>query len=88
MPKYKVILESKETILGVVPQANDWIEYACVLKVKNGGKMPVSLDMQFIPPHPFSVNMPLEHIIQVESISSLYGKVIKFLGRYGVEFRG
>ncbi len=88
MPKYKVIFESKETILGVVPQANDWVEYACVLKVKNGGKRPVSLDMQFIPPHPFSVNMPMEHLIQEDSISSLYGKVIKFLARYGVEFRG
>ncbi len=88
MSKYTVIFESKETILGIVPQANDWVEYACVLKVKNGGKMPVSLDMQFIPPHPFSVNMPLEHSIQAESISSLYGKVIKFLESHGVEFRG
>jgi hypothetical protein len=88
MPKYKVIFESKETIIGVVPQANDWVEYASVLKVKNGGKLPVSLDMQFIPPHPFSVNMPLEHLIKASSISNLYGKVIKFLERYGAEFRG
>ena len=88
MSKYNVIYESKETILGVVPRANDWVEYACILKVKNGGKLPVSLDMQFIPPHPFSVNMPLEHSIKDESISGLYWKVVKFLAKYGVEFRG
>lgn len=50
--------------------------------------MPVSLEMQFVPPHPFSVNMPLEHSIRAESISGLYWKAIKFLAKYGVEFRG
>lgn len=88
MPSYNIIFESKENILGVVPRANDWVEYRCVLKVKDGGKMPVSLDMKFIPPHPFSVNMPLEHSIKAESISDLYWKVVKFLAKYGVEFRG
>lgn len=88
MPKYNVIYETKEKVLGVVPRANDWVEYTCVLKVKNGGNMPVSLDMQFVPPHPFSVNMPLEHSIRAESISNLYWKVIKFLAKYGVVFRG
>jgi hypothetical protein len=88
MPKYKVIFETKEYIQGVVPQANDWIQYACTLKVKSGGKAPVSLDMKFVPPHPFSINMPLEYSIKAESISCLYRKVVKFLEKYGVEFRG
>jgi len=88
MSKYNVIFESKEIILGLVPRANDWVEYSCILKVKNGGKFPVSLEMQFIPPHPFSVNMPPEHSIKAESISMLYWKVVKFLAQYGVEFRG
>jgi len=88
MSKYNVIYESNENIHGVVPRANDWVEYSCILKVRAGGKMPVSLDMQFSPPHPFSVNMPLEHSIRAGSISDLYWKVIKFLAKYGVEFRG
>jgi hypothetical protein len=88
MPKYKVIFESKEYIQGVVPRAKDWVGYACILKVKDGGKMPISLEMKFVPPHPFSVNMPLEHTIKAESISGIYGKVVKFLGKYGVDFRG
>ncbi|MEJ2742435.1 MAG: hypothetical protein P8176_08090 [Gammaproteobacteria bacterium] len=88
MTKYKVIFESKENIHGVVPRANDWVEYECILKVKDGGRMPVSLDMKFIPPHPFSINMPLEHCIKAGSISDLYWKVVKFLAKFGVEFRG
>lgn len=88
MPRYEVIFESREYIEGVVPRANDWVTYSCILKVKNGGQLPVSLDMEFVPPHPFSVGMPLEHSIKAASISSLYGKVVKFLARYGVEFRG
>jgi len=69
MPRYNVIFESKETILGIVPVANDWVEYSCILRVKDGGKQPVFVDMQFIPHHPFLVNMPLEHSIKDESIS-------------------
>jgi hypothetical protein len=88
MPRYNVIFESKEIIFGVVPRANDWVEYECILTVKDGGKMLASLEMKFIPPHPFSVNMPLEHSIKAESISGIYGKVVKFLAKYGVEFRG
>jgi hypothetical protein len=88
MPKYDIVFETKEYVHGVVPRANDWVEYKCILKVKSGGKNPVSLDMEFVPPHPFAVNMPLEHSIKAESISNLYGKIVKFLAKHGVEFRG
>jgi len=88
MAKHKVIFESEEVILGIVPRANDWVEYAGILKIKDGGKLPVTLSMQFIPPHPFSVNMPLKHSINAESITALYGNVVKFLAKHGVEFRG
>ena len=88
MPRYNVIFETKETILGVVPRANDWVTYSCLLKIEDGGKLPVSLEMTFIPYHPYSVNMPLTHSIKADSISGLYFKVVKFLGKYGVEFRG
>ena len=88
MSQYKVVFETTEMITGVVSRANDWVRYSCVLRIKDGGKQPVTLDMEFIPPHPFSVNMPLVHAIQAHSLSSMYFKVITFLGKYGVEFRG
>ena len=87
MPHYKVIFEGNEIISGVVSRANDWVSYSCILKIKDGGKLPVSLEMTFVPPHPFSVNMPLTHSIQAHSITSLYFKIVTFLGKYGVEFR-
>jgi hypothetical protein len=88
MPQYNVVFEAKETILGVVLRTNDWVRYSCLLKIEDGGKLPVSLEMTFIPLHPFSVNMPSAHTIQANSIFGLYFKVINFLGKYGVEFRG
>ena len=88
MPQHNVIFESTEMIRGVVPQANDWVTYACLLKIVDGGKFPISLEMTFVPPHPFLVNMPLANSIKAASISELYFKVINFLGKYGVEFRG
>lgn len=88
MPGYNVVLEVNETISGAVPRADDWIEYACVLKIEDGGRLPVSLEMTFVPPHPSSVNMPLAHTIRAATISGLYFQVIEFLGKYGVEFRG
>ena len=87
MPRHNVVFEARETISGVVPQANDWVKYSCLLKVEDGGKLPISLEMTFIPPHPFSVNMPTTHSIKAESISGLYFKVITFFHEYGVEFR-
>lgn len=50
--------------------------------------MPVSIEMEFLPPHPFAVNMPLRHSIQAESIFSLYSKIMKFLAKHGVEIKG
>ena len=88
MPGYNVVFEVKETISGVVPRADDWIEYSCVLKIEDGGRLPVSLEMTFLPPHPSSVNMPLAHTIRAATISGLYFQVIEFLGKYGVEYRG
>jgi len=87
MSQYKVVFVKNETISGVVPRANDWVKYSCILKIKEGGKLPVSLEMTFVPPHPFSINMPLVHSIHAHSITSLYFKVVTFLGNYGVEFR-
>ncbi len=86
MSKYNVLFESEETIFGKVPRSYDWVEYSCLLKIYDGGKLPVSFEMTFIPPHPYMVNMPLTHSIKAESISGVYYKVVKFLNSYGVQF--
>ncbi|MEA3416188.1 MAG: hypothetical protein U9R02_08555 [Thermodesulfobacteriota bacterium] len=87
MPKYKVIYESTEEIYGIVPKAYDWVHYSSILMVKDGGKKPVSLEMTFVPPHPFICNMPEKHSIKAESITNAYVKVVNFFKSYGIEFR-
>jgi len=87
MPKYNVIFESNEEICGIVPRAYDWVHYKSILKVKDGGKYPVSLEMKFVPPHPFAFNMPDSHSIKGISITDVYAKVVKFFNKFGIEFR-
>ena len=81
-------IESEEIIFGVVPQANDWVEYSSKLTVKDGGKKPVTLKMKFVPSHPFVFSMPKEHTINTESITDAYVKVVRFFGKFGIQFGG
>ena len=87
MPKYRTIFESKEEIYGVVPRANDWVHYSSILKIKDGGKYPVSLEMSFVPPHPFAFNMPEKRSIKAVSITDAYAKVVNYFKKLGIEFR-
>jgi len=87
MPRYKVIYESTEEIYGIVPKAYDWVHYSSILSVKDGGKKPVSLEMTFVPPHPFMCNMPEKLFIKAASITDVYVEVVNFFRSYGIEFR-
>lgn len=87
MPRYKIIYESAETILCYLPQSRDWIEYSAVLKIRDGGKKPVSIDMIFEPPHPFPFNMPESHSIRGESVTDAYAKVVKYFDRFGIKLK-
>ncbi|SLM30559.1 conserved hypothetical protein [Desulfamplus magnetovallimortis] len=84
MAQYKVLFESKEEIYGVVPRAYDLVHYSTKLEIKNGGKYPVSLEMSFVPPHPYAFNMPEKHSIKAQSITDAYSKVLKFFDKFGV----
>lgn len=73
--------------MGYLQKAGEWVEYSGVLKIFNGGKKPVSLEMTFVPPHPFQFNMPDTHSIRAESVTDAYVKVVKFFDPYGIKFR-
>jgi hypothetical protein len=87
MSRYNIVYESSEDIYGVVPKAYDRVHYKSILKVKDGGKFPVSLEMTFVPPHPFAFNMPDSHSIKGTSITDVYVKVVRFFNKFGIEFR-
>ena len=86
MAKYNVIFESEENIFAVVQKANDLVEYSSKLTVKDGGKKPVTLKMKFVPPHPFAFSMPKDHTIKTESITDAYVQVVRFFGKFGIQF--
>ena len=87
MARSRMIFESNEHILGFHPKAKDWVEYTGVLKVRDSGKKPVSLEMTFMPPHPFVFNMPEKRSIRAKSITDAYTKVAKFFRSFGIVLR-
>ncbi len=87
MPQYNVIYKSNEDIYGKELKGYDWVHYKSILKIKDGGKFPVSLEMTFVPPHPFAFNMPNSHSIKGSSITDVYVKVVKYFKKFGIELR-
>jgi len=75
--------KSDETIWGCVRQGDDTIQYRGILKVEEPGQ--VSLELSFVPPHPFVVNMPEHHCIEARSITEAYARLVGFLNDYGVD---
>lgn len=75
--------KSDEIIWGRVRQADESIQYKGILKVDESGQ--VSLELSFVPPHPFIVNMPEDHRIDAQSITEAYARLVAFLDDYGID---
>ena len=75
--------KSDETIWGRVRQADESIQYRGILRVEESGR--VSLELSFVPPHPFIVNMPENHRIEAQSITEAYARLVAFFDDYGVD---
>jgi hypothetical protein len=75
--------KSNETIWGRVRQSDESIQYTGILTVEESGR--VSLELSFVPPHPFLVNMPENHRIETQSITETYARLVAFLDDYGVD---
>ncbi len=81
-----VKFESQETVTGRVRGTDEWIEYQAILRVEDSGKNSVSLELAFVPPHPFVVNMPERKLLKAESIAKVFASLVRFLNEYGVDF--
>jgi hypothetical protein len=77
--------ESKETVLGCVRQSEERIEYRGKLRVEESTANPVSLELNFVPPHPYLVNMPTQLSINAQSITEAYSKLVRVLDDHGVD---
>lgn len=78
-----MIFKSDETIWGRVRQADETFQYRGILKVEESGE--VSLELNFVPPHPFVVNMPDHHCIEAQSITEAYARLVGFLDDCGAD---
>jgi len=87
MPRPKVIFESSEVIDARSPRSKEWICYDTVLRVRDSGKTPVTLDLTFDSIQPFAFEMPTNHQVRAESVTRAYVKLTKFLSRYGFELK-
>ena len=85
MPKINLLYETQESIFGKHLQSKEWIEYSIHIKIMESGKQPVIIEMNFVPPHPFAMNMPDRHLIKAENLSAAFTKIAKYLKRMGFE---
>ena len=69
-----MIYESEETITGRMRQSNEWIEYRGTLGIEESGERRVSLELVFVPPHPFVLNLPTQHSISAQSVTGRQGR--------------
>ena len=81
-----VKFESHETVTGRVRGSDEWIEYQAILRVGDSGRNPVSLELAFVPPHPFVVNMPTQKTPEAESIVRVFSNLVRFLNDFGIDF--
>jgi hypothetical protein len=77
--------ESEETVLGCVRQSEERIEYRGILRVQESALNPVSLELEFVPPHPYLENMPMRLSIRARSVTEAYSKLVRVLDEHGVD---
>ena len=83
-----LVFESQEIVLGSVRQSDEQIEYRGTLRFEETGENPVLLELSFVPPHPFLVNMPMRLSIRAGSITGAYSKLVRLFNKHGVDLDG
>ena len=84
--KTKIKHEEKSILVAKFnhPQSDDFLDYKAHIVIKNSGKTPVQLKLNFDGIIPFNPIMPAkEHIIKAESILDLCLKIQRWLNKYG-----
>jgi hypothetical protein len=68
------------------PKSDDFLVYKAKISIKESGKTPVQMDLEFAGIPPFAAPMPpKEHVIKAESVIDLAVKIRKWLKKYGYE---
>ena len=87
MVKAKILYQTKESIYGRHFQSKEWIEYSLSIKIKDSGKQPVQVEMIFVPPYPFAIDIPDKHLIKAEDLSGAFTKIVRYFRSWGFELK-
>ena len=70
------------------PKSEDYLDYRSIIRIKDSGKNPVEMNLEFVGIPPFAAPMPpKEHTIKAPAILDLCVKVIKWFKKYGYELK-
>ncbi len=86
MEKASIIYEEVTTLIAKYyhPKSGDYLEYQSKIQIKERGKMPVVMTLNFTGILPFAAPMPPEeHMIKAPSILELYSKLQRWFKKYG-----
>lgn len=87
MAKVIILYQTKESIYGQHFQSKEWIEYSLSIKIKDSGKQPVQVEMTFVPPHPFAIDIPEKRLVKAEDLSGAFTKIVRFFRSWGFEVK-
>ncbi|MGM0598128.1 MAG: hypothetical protein ACQES9_13935 [Myxococcota bacterium] len=66
------------------PRSEDYLDYLSTITIKDKGKNPVQIVLEFDGIFPFAAPMPPErHVIKAPSIIELYVKLARWFKKYG-----
>lgn len=86
--KSRAIYE-EESVLNVRyyhPKSDDYLEYIATITIRDFGKTPVQMKLEFQGIPPFVAPMPPEeHTIKAKSVLDLYAKVRRWFQKHGYE---
>ena len=87
---YKKVYEetSRLTAKYYRSMRGDYLEYVSNLQIKEGGKTPVVMDINFDGTYPsFDVMPPEQHTFKAASVVDLFLKVTRWFHKYGYEIK-
>jgi hypothetical protein len=90
MKKAKIIYEEKRILTAKYfhPQSDDYLNYISIIKIKDSGKNPIEIELEFNGIPPFAAPMPPEkHTIKAPAILDLYEKLARWFKKYGYKLQ-
>ena len=86
MKRAKVIYEEKCILTARYhhPKSDDFFEYNSIIKIKDSGKNPIEMVVEFDGILPFvGIMPPKEYTFRAPSILELHLKIVRWLKKYG-----